>query len=123
MKKGIEHIGKGRLLVAMYVFFFLFLMTTDPQKLPVLLLILPVAWLWICLSLSFYLLIRKLPSRRGNLSRNDMIYSITLSSFICLLLLLRSVNQLNGKDVILVIILFLVARPYLRRLLTVQQSK
>ena len=123
MKNKLERIRKGRLLVAMYALLFIFLFFTDPRQLPVLFLILPVIWLWGCLALTFYLLIRKLPSRRGNSSKNNVIYSVTISSFLCLLLLLRSVNQLNGKDVILVVVLFLVARPYLRRLLSSQQSK
>ena len=118
MKDKLEHIPKGRLLVAMYVLLFIFLITTDPQKLPVLLLIVPVVWLWVCLSLTFYLVLRRLPSRKINTERNDMVYSIATATFLCLILLLRSVNQLNGKDIVLVAILFFVARPYLRRLLS-----
>ena len=123
MKHRLEHIGKGRLLVAMYVLLFIFLIFTNPKKLPVLFLILPVIWFWACLSLSLYLGMRIIPSRRINKSRNDMIYSIAIAGFVCLLLLLRSVNQLNSKDVVLVLILFLVARPYLRRLLADQRTK
>lgn len=123
VKSKLEHIRKGRLLVVMYVLFFSFLAFTDPRKLPILFLILPVAWLWICLSLSFFLLINKLPSRRRTTARNNMIYSVILAGFVCLILLLRSVDQLNTKDVILVLILFLIARPYLRRLFTTQQAK
>ena len=118
MKNKLEHIPKGRLLVALYVFLFIFLIFTDPQKLPILLLIIPIAWLWVCLSLTMYLVIRKMPSRKGNVPRNDIIYSIVIATFLCLILLLRSVNQLNGKDIVLVVILFLVTRPYLRRLLS-----
>jgi cobalamin synthase len=118
MKDKLEHIPKGRLLVALYVLLFIFLIFTDPQKLPVLFLIVPIVWLWACLSLTIYLVIRKLPSRKGNIPRNDIIYSVVIATFMCLILLLRSVNQLNGKDIVLVVILFLVTRPYLRRLLS-----
>ncbi len=118
MKDRLEHIPKGRLLVALYVLLFIFLIFTDPQKLPILFLIVPIVWLWVCLSLTMYLFIRKMPSRKGNAPRNDIIYSIVIATFLCLILLLRSVNQLNGKDIILVLILFLVTRPYLRRLLS-----
>ncbi len=104
------------LILVMFVILLAFFMKTDPKSLPVILLIAPVAWLFVILSLSFYLGLNWSNIDLNKVSRKDIIYSLVGSGVISIALLLRSVNQLNGRDILLTTIFLVVASFYAKKL-------
>lgn len=105
-----------KVIAIMYGLLFLFLGTTDPRNLPILLLIVPVVWLFCCLSLTIFLCINFYGSKDRLTKRKDIVYAVGGAGVLCVILLLRSVNQLNAKDVMLIIIFFAIAFFYVSKI-------
>jgi len=102
--------------IAMYSLLGVFFILTSPSNLPILMLIAPVVWLFIALSITFYLLLGWSKLGVGEKDRRDAIYGMSGAGVICSVLLLRSVNQLNGRDILLVSIFAVIAGFYVRKL-------
>ena len=99
-------------LACMCVFGPVFFMTTDPSKLPLLLLIVPFAWSFSMLYLITYLLVTR-NTKAGK--RQARIISSLLASLVVLLMLFQSIHQLSVKDVLISIAIIGLAAVYLLR--------
>lgn len=107
-----EHVRLLRSLVA-WIFLLTLLFFVDPLEAPLPLLILP----FLCITVGMhqaltYLLQRVLPSL-SVMKRNAIVIPITLLPVA--LLLLSSVEQLTGRDILLIVILLLVVGFYIRK--------
>jgi hypothetical protein len=98
----------------MYGILLLFFVFTSPRDLPQIFLIVPIGLIFICLSLTFYLLIRLYAASRQ--SNKIYVYAITPSFLICLILTLKSIDQLSGRDILLVFVFIIVSSVYLSRM-------
>lgn len=83
-----------------------FLFSTNPQSLPILLLVLPVLWLFLGVIATILLLMRLVSpgvaERRGG---QQLLYASIVSGIPSGMLLLNSIDQLTLKDVLLIILL------------------
>ena len=116
MAKFIRRRYLTKLLAMMYGLFFLFLSTTNPRSLPILLLILPVLWLFLCLTLTIFLCINLYAEKNKPIEKKDIVISMGGAGVFCIILLLRSVNQLNARDVLLVVTFLVIASFYVRKI-------
>lgn len=107
-----SHKKIARTALGMYVLLFLFFAFTNPRSLSVPLLIAPVVWLFVSLSLTFYLVFSKIFRNRNFGNKKVALYAIVTATCICLILLLKSINQLSSRDIILVVIFISVASIY-----------
>jgi hypothetical protein len=98
--------------MGMYSILVIFLMFTDPRKLPVVALVAPIIWLFVCLSLSMYLVLTRFNAHKKSGNRRIIVYAISLSAMLCVVILLRSVNQLNGRDVLLIAVFLAIVSFY-----------
>jgi FlaA1/EpsC-like NDP-sugar epimerase len=105
-----------RITILMYVILLIFLAFTNPSKLPIYVIIVPIVWLFVCMSFTAHLLIGKFQKDKDTHKRRNLIYSAGFSGLICTVILLRSVDQLNSKDVLLVVIFLAVASFYAGKL-------
>jgi len=105
-----------KIVAIMYGLFFLFLSLTSPSNLPILLLIAPVIWLFFCLTLTVLLCINIYRLKDKVIDRKDVIYAASGAGVSCVILLLRSVNQLNARDVLLIIFFLAIASFYLSKI-------
>ncbi len=101
-----------KIVTGMYVFLGLFLIFTNPRDLPMLGLIFPIIWLFLCLTLSSYILLTMIRNSAEADVKRLLIYSAGFSLMVCSIILLRSVNQLNGRDLLLVLLFMIVASFY-----------
>lgn len=89
-----------------------FFMTTDPDKLPLFLLILPFAWIFFVIYMTTQLLVTR--STKAGRKQARIIASL-LSSLIVLLFVFQSIHQLSVKDVLISIAIIGIAAVYLLR--------
>lgn len=105
-----------KLIIGMYSVLVVFLLFTDPRSLPVYILVVPIVWLFACISLTMFVLLSKMYKTGDAHDRKNLIYAMAFSGLICTILLLRSVNQLNGRDLLLVIVFLVLATFYASKL-------
>ena len=109
-------------LAGMYGAFFMFLSTTSPRNLPAVLLLLPLLWLFISLTGSALLLFRIVnPQKTEEGSRKQLGYAAVGAAVPIGMMLLRSIDQLTAKDVVLIVLLSAIALFYLGRFRFVQK--
>lgn len=82
----------------------LFLMTTNPYKLPVIFLLITLIWAYGCLT-SLVLLVIKILRPEELFGTRQILYSAILAAVPTGMLLLRSIDQLTVKDLVLIGIL------------------
>lgn len=116
---------KAALLLSMYGALFLFFANTSPRNLYPLLLVLPVLWFFVALSISLYWISMVIPSEKQALltkaqriSRSCLIAGIPSG-----LLLLQSIDQLTLKDLLLVSLFGIIALSYSRRFQLLQKRE
>ncbi len=109
-KEVVRKPGPKKLIVVSLLFlsFLLFLVTTNPIKLPVGWLILPFIWIFLIIFLSLSSLIVKKRARRYSLAA-------TIAAAITLTLVLSSINQISAKDIALILTLTLLAIFYISK--------
>ncbi len=101
-----------KIAIGMYAFLGLFLIFTNPRDLPLLGLIFPIFWLFLCLTLSSYILLTMIRNGAEADVKRRLIYSAGFSLMVCSIVLLRSVDQLNGRDLLLVLLFMIIASFY-----------
>jgi len=108
----------------MYGALLLFLSTTKPTNLPVILLLVPLTWLFVCLLATIILIAGYF---RLNLGNESIYKQVSYASLLALiptgLLLLQSINQLTAKDIMLCIVFAVIALVYVRRFRLSQKSR
>mgnify|MGYP003552213979 CR=1 FL=1 len=103
-------------LVGMWVLLFVFMSFTNPEKLSAVLLISPVAWLFVCLFATVYAIQNYLSGRRmAELSIKNIGFSAVVALLPTSLLLLKSINQLTTKDLVLMGVFVGITFNYVRR--------
>ena len=112
------HKAKNQVRVSLLVVILLlgFLLFTNPNNLPILLLITPIFLLFVFLTSSISVVLKALHKNPASNPSGVSVYAVTFSFVTCLALLLRSIDQLNGKDILLIIILFVVSIFYIRHI-------
>lgn len=101
-----------QILLCMYGTLLMFFSLTNPRDLSVSYLLFPVVWIFLCLIGTLYLFMNVMSVSSEIFNKKYFLYSLASSSLICLVLLLRSVNQLNSRDILLVSLFVLVASMY-----------
>lgn len=102
------------ILLSSFLMLAVFLMSTNPESLPIGFVFLPVILLYICLFLGGKLLYEVLGSIRNKASRvKENAFAMTFALIPTVLLLLRSINQLTPKDLFLVSLLGIVLVFYI----------
>jgi hypothetical protein len=104
-----------RTLVLMYLVLILFFAFTNPQNLPIALIVAPILWAFACLSMTFYLVLQWFGGEKEGAHKRSLLLSTTFSGVLCLVLLLRSINQLNSRDLLLATVFFIVASIYISK--------
>lgn len=118
MKKYIHKIPRlGRLMI-MYISGIVFLMSTNPQKLPSVVLILPFVALFVMIYLTVIELLKLLSSREDEKVAGEVIVrprrtAILLAAVPTLLLVLQSIGQLGAKDILTVSIILIIGYFYI----------
>lgn len=103
-------------LVGMWVLLFVFMSFTNPERLSAVLLISPVAWLFVCLFATVYAIQNYLSGRRmADLSIKNIGFSAVVALLPTSLLLLKSINQLTTKDLVLMGVFVAITFNYVRR--------
>lgn len=111
-----EHISKLAskkiiLLSLLYLFGPVFFIVTEPNSLPLPVLVLPFVWLFTVLLVTLQLLLR----RKGMAKKRRTIFSLAVSVFVVLLAVFQSIHQLTISDVLLSVGLVVVLGVYLAR--------
>jgi hypothetical protein len=104
-------------LIFLYLGLIIFLFSTDPNKLSIGWLILPLVWLFLCFFMTTLILIKRVPTKIRNLSKSKQ-YTISflVASLPTLMILLKSINQLTAKDFILFLIFYFLISFYVSKL-------
>lgn len=107
-----NRIIKYTLITALYLSGPLLILTTNPGKLPLPLLVLPFMWLFACLFVtSWFLLSRK----RGVSKKQAAMVSGVVASIPVLLAIFQSIHQLSIRDVFLSVGLVVLTAIYMLR--------
>lgn len=119
------HITKNTLyLSVLYGGLVIFLFTTDPTKLPLALLLLPIVWLFLCLFVAGYYLLPKLFIGSTTFSRSrSRVLAFLIAILPSMLLLLKSIDQLTVRDGLLLFALILFAVFYASRISFLKQNR
>lgn len=112
MKKYARTIFLIALLIIPGIIFFA---TTSPEKLPVGLYIIPFVYLFIVSYLATRFLLNRIGGRRENTSAIRLVPYL-VAVLVTLVLLLGSLQQLAGRDIILIVVIGSTLIWYLRRI-------
>jgi hypothetical protein len=112
--------SKPARLTALYMATVLFLMTTDPSRLPSVLLIIPFAALFACLYFTIMAVVHYFRSEDsetvvGFKVRRPRLLAGVVAGFPVLLLILQSIVQLTIWDVAITLVIFLLVYMYVSR--------
>ncbi len=100
-------------LLLLYASGLLFLMSTDPAQLPLVLIVVPFLWLFATLFATLWLVLGLLPAFQPHKRR--LITAGSGSALPVLLLVFRSMHQLTIRDILLSVVLIAVAAFYVSR--------
>lgn len=104
---------KTLVVLAVYVSLPVLLLTTDPQKLPLPLLFLPIILVYAACALSVYLAFSWLRPGMDNKKRRFIaLFTGTLPT---LLVILQTIQQLSIRDLLIVVILFALLVWYMQK--------
>lgn len=112
--------SKPARLIGLYVVTALFLMTTDPFRLPSVFLIIPFALLFCCLYFTILVVVHFFRSGEdetvvGLKLRRPRLLAAVVAGFPVLLLVLQSIVQLTVWDAIITLVIFLLVYTYVSR--------
>lgn len=105
-----------RILLMLIGTLIVFISNTDPNNLPIVLVLIPAILIFGILLLSFYLVLKWTKLENEKLSSKYVLYSLVCSGVISSGLLLRSVNQLSGRDVLLGVVFLVIVSIYTNKL-------
>ncbi|MDQ5886122.1 MAG: hypothetical protein QG628_519 [Patescibacteria group bacterium] len=105
-----------KITVVMYGVLGTFLIFSNPRSLPVYALIAPILWLFFCMTFSVFIALNRLHGSSSRSDKRNIIYASSFSGLICTVVLLRSVNQLNGRDLLLIMVFLIIATFYTSKL-------
>lgn len=112
LQKLTDSIRKFGLITILFVSGPIFLITTDPQHLPLPLLVLPFMWLFTVLFVGTWLAVK----RRKHISkRQGVMVAGVVASIPVLLAIFQSIHQLSLRDVLLSVGFVLLAAWYVLR--------
>lgn len=114
MEDQIKKQNMGRIFVLSLVYASgpLFFMLTDPEKIPLPLLILPFLWLFVVVFLSTKLILQ----RKTKASKKQIaIISVSLACLLVLLFVFQSIHQLTIRDLLISLAIIGTAGVYLLR--------
>lgn len=100
--------------LVLYLVFIGFMLFTDPQKLPIVWLLLPFVLLFLALYLTAKFVLVNV--RKNSTNKNNTVIASIIAGAPCLVLLLDSVNQLTVRDVFLIIVLAIFGMFYAGRI-------
>jgi hypothetical protein len=104
--------GKKLLTGLLFIIGPVFLLTTDPNALPLPLLVVPFIWLFSSLFVASWMLL----SRKDNISRRQVaLVAGIIASVPVLLAVFQSIHQLSIRDVLLSVGLVVLAAVYMLR--------
>lgn len=103
-----------RIAILAMIVLMIFIFFTNPHDLPILLLITPVLLLFVFLTSFLTLTLAIINSNNSLQMGRNLIYGATISFVVCLALLLRSIDQLNSKDILLITLFSTVSIFYIR---------
>ena len=112
-QKTIKHIAS---IATLYVVFFAFLFTTDPNKLAIGWLLVPFALLFAAIFLSILYIQGRKRQVTGRYSPKRVITAAIVAAIPTFLLLLDSINQLTLRDALIFAVFSIVTLFYIRRL-------
>jgi predicted membrane channel-forming protein YqfA (hemolysin III family) len=112
-----KRLGKSNLFLAGLVAgLILFLFSTDPNKLPIVVILFVLAWFYLIFSLITYHILNVLKLKAFSDSpRRQVIYSFIAGVVPTVILMLISINQLTARDLLLLTILGVVVLVYITR--------
>lgn len=87
------------IIAALYAGLGTFLLSTDPRKLPVVLVVVPFLLLFVALFYTIWLLLHKIGRRRS------AVIAVCLATLPVLMIVLQSINQLTIRDVVILLVL------------------
>lgn len=99
-------------LTALYLSGPLFLISTNPDRLPLPLLVLPFLWLFACLFVGTWLILRR---QKGVTKKQAVLVAGVIASIPVLLTIFQSIHQLSIRDVLLSVGLVVLAAIYMLR--------
>lgn len=111
-EKRKQKIIKVAMLALVYAAGPLFFMLTDPEKIPLPLLILPFLWLFVVVFLSTKLVLQH---RTKATKKQTLIVSSLLACLLVLLFVFQSIHQLTIRDVLISLAIIGIAAVYLLR--------
>lgn len=108
------------LLLSMYGALLIFLASTSPKNLHPVLLIAPIAWLFVTVVLTLRLFNQSKPgSNEGSISATSR--SLIIAGALAGLLLLQSIDQLTLKDILLLVLFSGLTLLYVKRFKLIQK--
>ena len=107
-----QNAKKFVLLLSPFIFLTVFIMTTDPYKLPLPLLLLP----FLLLEAGSYIFIKETLKLTPVTRKKRVFIAASSTSIILLGVLLQSIRQLSVKDFIIMAVLLIGTTFYLRRI-------
>lgn len=110
--KTTKHLQRYGLLLLLYISGPLFLLFTNPQNMPLPLLVLPFLWLFIALFTGSWWLLQR---RQGISRQQTILVSSLIAALPVLLAIFQSIHQLSIKDVLLSVGIVVLAALYMLR--------
>lgn len=102
----IQKFRKHGLAIVPFILLGVFLLTTSPKQLPLALLVVPFILLFICLLVIFLLVLRRVTFHTHRpFARKQFAVAATLAFLPSLVVVLRSIDQLTIKDVLILSVL------------------
>jgi hypothetical protein len=102
--------------ISLYATLGFFLLSTNPQKLPAMFLLLPVLWLFVAIMATALLILRLInPGMANGHGGQQLLYASIVSGVPSGMLLLNSIDQLTIKDVLLIGLLAVIVLFYTGR--------
>ena len=103
------------LLLALYASLPLFLMSTNPERLPLPLLLVPFLLLFLVIFLTVLLIGKRTPILKGMQRRRQYAVAALIAAIPMLLAVFQSLHQLNGRDILIAIGLAAAVSFYIAR--------
>lgn len=110
----LKRIFKYVLILALYLSLPLFVFFTNPQNLPIPLLLMPIVLLFIIIYFTVYLFIMKKINRAKKITRTRLyVISGIITLIPVLIIVLASINQFTLRDIILSAVIIIISSWYL----------
>lgn len=105
--------------ILLYAGLFGFLFFTNPRSMPLVLLVVPFVWIYLAIFIASYYFIHRVVgwAAQRSISRRKSLAGASLCAFVpTSILILKSINQLTVRDIVIVSIFGLIMAFYINRL-------